>query len=143
MRGLIRTLLADVARKGLPGAHHFFITFDTRHKDVIMSDQLHRQYPKDIPIIIKDWFENLSVHEKGFEITLNFNNIPEPIYIPFAAIRTFVDPSVEFGLHLEETDSENSKDKSPDLSVVKNHSQEKKPSETQKHADVISLDNFR
>ena len=106
MRGLIQTVLQDVARNGLPGAHHFFITFDTTHPDVAIADWLRSRYPSEMTIVIQHWFENLSVTEDGFSITLNFGNQPEPLVIPFDAVRTFVDPSVEFGLRFETHDEE-------------------------------------
>ena len=101
MRGLIQSVLNDVAEHGLPGAHHFFITFDTRHPGVILADWLRERYPTEMTIVIQHWFENLTVTDEGFSITLNFGNNPEPMVIPFDALRTFVDPSVEFGLRFE------------------------------------------
>lgn len=101
MRGLIRQVLTDVRQHGLPGEHHFFITFDTTHPDVQLADWLRARYPDEMTIVIQHWFENLEVDEEGFTITLNFGNQPEPMRIPFDALRTFVDPSVEFGLRFE------------------------------------------
>ncbi|MCC6864169.1 MAG: hypothetical protein IT544_05135, partial [Rhodobacteraceae bacterium] len=98
MRGLIQSVLQDVSENGLPGAHHFFITFDTKHPDVCIADWLKARYPLEMTIVIQDWFENLTTTDKSFSITLNFGNQPEPLIIPFDAVRTFVDPSVEFGL---------------------------------------------
>ena len=110
MRGLIRQVMEGVARDGLPGEHHFFITLNTRHEDVAMADWLRARYPQEITIVIQHWFENLVVDPDGFAVTLNFGNQPEPLYIPFDAISTFVDPSVEFGLkfetHLDEDDED-------------------------------------
>lgn len=101
MRGLIQSVLEDVARNGLPGAHHFFITFDTNHPDVAIADWLRERYPDEMTVVIQHWFENLEVTDEGFSVTLNFGNQPEPLVIPFDAVRTFVDPSVEFGLRFE------------------------------------------
>ncbi|RRH72206.1 SspB family protein [Falsigemmobacter faecalis] len=101
MRGLIRQVLTEVRQNGLPGEHHFFITFDTTHPDVQIADWLRARYPEEMTIVIQHWFENLEVDEEGFTITLNFGNQPEPMRIPFDALRTFVDPSVEFGLRFE------------------------------------------
>ncbi|MEZ5796468.1 MAG: ClpXP protease specificity-enhancing factor SspB [Paracoccaceae bacterium] len=106
MRGLIQTVLQDVARNGLPGAHHFFITFDTTHPDVAIADWLKQRYPREMTVVIQHWFENLEVTDEGFSITLNFGNQPEPLVIPFDAVRTFVDPSVEFGLRFETHEEE-------------------------------------
>lgn len=106
MQGLIADVLDDVAEHGLPGEHHFFITFDTRDDGVEMADWLRERYPEEMTIVIQHWFDNLNVDDEGFTITLNFGNAPEPLRIPFDALRTFVDPSVEFGLRFETQDSE-------------------------------------
>ncbi len=105
MRGLIQEVLEDVAQNGLPGEHHFFITFDTRHPGVALADWLHARYPEEMTIVIQHWFEDLDVREDEFSITLNFGDNPEPIVLPYDAIRTFVDPSVEFGLRFESHDT--------------------------------------
>ena len=114
MRGLIQKVLQDVAENGLPGAHHFFITFDTTHPDVAIADWLKSRYPAEMTVVIQHWFENLVVTDEGFSITLNFGNQPEPMVIPFDAVRTFVDPSVEFGLRFETHDSADSGDEDDD-----------------------------
>ena len=105
-RSLIQKVLQDVAQHGLPGAHHFFITFDTTHPDVAIADWLKQRYPAEMTVVIQHWFENLEVTDDGFSITLNFGNQPEPMVIPFDAVRTFVDPSVEFGLRFETHEDE-------------------------------------
>ena len=112
MRGLIQTVLRDVAKNGLPGAHHFFITFDSTVEGVQMADWLRNRYPGEMTIVIQHWFDNLTVSDEGFTITLNFGDNPEPLAIPFDAVRTFVDPSVEFGLRFEthEDDEEGEED---------------------------------
>lgn len=129
MRTLIEQVLSDVAENGLPGEHHFFITFDTNHPGVALAPWLHDRYPGEMTIVIQHWFDNLDVTSEGFGITLNFGDNPEPLYIPFDAIRTFVDPSVEFGLRFETQDDD---DDSPD------------PDEDSDHdAEIVSLDSFR
>ncbi len=137
MRGLIKTVLTDVSKTGLPGAHHFFITFDTREDGVDIADWLHDRYPEEMTIVMQHWFENLEVGENGFAITLNFGDAPEPLYIPYTAIKTFVDPSVEFGLRFEgpEDDVEDEEYLEDTIEVE----------ETEPHhdADVVSLDSFR
>lgn len=135
MRGLIQTVLSDVASNGLPGNHHFFITFDTTHPDVAIADWLRARYPAEMTIVIQHWYENLEVTDEGFSITLNFGNQPEPLVIPFDAVRTFVDPSVEFGLRFE---THSGDDEGDDEAPV----DEEVP--TQPHAaEVVSLDKFR
>lgn len=106
MRGLIRTVLEDVQRDGLPGEHHFFITFDTGHPDVEIADWLSDRYPGEMTVVMQHWFDNLEVTDDGFAVTLNFGDAPERLYIPFDAVLTFVDPSVEFGLRFESMDGE-------------------------------------
>lgn len=110
MQGLIADVLRAVASEGLPGEHHFFITFDTRDPDVEMADWLRERYPEEMTIVIQHWFDNLEISPDGFNITLNFGNSPEPLYIPFDALRTFVDPSVEFGLRFETQNEDDDED---------------------------------
>ncbi len=110
MRGLIQTVLRDVAAHGLPGAHHFFITFDTTVDGVVMADWLRSRYPGEMTVVIQHWFDNLTVSDDGFTVTLNFGDNPEPLAIPFDAVRTFVDPSVEFGLRFETHDDDDEDD---------------------------------
>ena len=90
----------------MPGDHNFFITFDTSEDGVEMADWLRERYPEEMTIVIQHWFDNLTVDDEGFTVTLNFGNSPEPMRIPFDALRTFVDPSVEFGLRFETQESE-------------------------------------
>lgn len=137
MRGLIQDVLSDVAEHGLPGAHHFFITFDTNHPDVDIADWLRARYPSDMTVVIQHWFENLVVDDDGFAVTLNFGNQPEPLYIPFDAVRTFVDPSVEFGLRFETHDSE---DDDEDEDEDGDDGDDEPPHHD---AEVVSLDKFR
>ena len=114
MQGLIADVLQGVADNGLPGEHHFFITFDTREDGVEMADWLRDRYPDEMTIVIQHWFDNLVVTDEGFSITLNFGNSPEPMVIPFDAIRTFVDPSFDFCLLFETQDSDDDVDDNDD-----------------------------
>jgi hypothetical protein len=102
LRGVVRSVLADAAKKGLPGDHHFFITFDTHADGVKMSERLRAQYPEEMTVILQHQFWDLTVSDIGFEVGLSFGGITERLNIPFDAITAFVDPSVQFGLQFEE-----------------------------------------
>jgi uncharacterized protein len=102
LRGVVRTVLIDTARKGLPGDHHFYISFDTRADGVRMSDRLRAQYPEEMTIILQHQFWDLKVDEDEFEVGLSFGGVPEKLSVPFEAINGFFDPSVQFGLQFEE-----------------------------------------
>lgn len=143
MRGLIKTVLEDVAEHGLPGAHHFFITFDTTHEKVDIADWLHDRYPTDMTVVMQHWYENLDVGEDGFAVTLNFGDQPEPLYIPYDAIKTFVDPSVEFGLRFETGDDD--EDDGDDPGPGSRPDKDRDTSDDAPHADaeIVSLDRFR
>jgi hypothetical protein len=142
MRGLIFNVLEQVRDHGLPGNHHFFITFDTTHPDVQLADWLKDRYPEEMTVVIQHWFDNLEVREDGFSITLNFGDQPEPIQIPFDAIQTFVDPSVEFGLRFENQDIDEDKAKADDNEPSAGTT-ETSDEEPRQEAEVVSLDQFR
>ncbi len=137
MRGLIMEVLRGVEREGLPGEHHFFITFDTRHPDAEMADWLRERYPEEMTVVMQHWFDNLAVSDEGFAVTLNFGDQPEPLYIPFSAICTFVDPSVEFGLRFELQDDSEDEEDDDDASIPDEESAERT------EAEVVSLDKWR
>ncbi|MEO9897587.1 MAG: ClpXP protease specificity-enhancing factor SspB [Paracoccaceae bacterium] len=152
MRGLIRKVLDDVAANGLPGAHHFFITFDTSHPDAELADWLSDRYPGEMTVVMQHWYDNLDVRDDGFGVSLNFGEAPEPLYIPYDAIKTFVDPSVEFGLRFETQDEDEAAD--DDLVSVEQDDEltdEVSDADAETDADddadadaqVVSLDSFR
>lgn len=154
MRGLIQQVLTDIAENGLPGEHHFFITFDTMHPDVEIADWLSDRYPGEMTVVIQHWFDNLDVTDEGFSITLNFGENPEPLYIPYDSIKTFVDPSVEFGLRFEtqsdEDDDDDADEDSADIETIPEAPMHEmaepdadEPAPERKEADVVSLDQFR
>ena len=138
MRGLIQEVLIGIAKDGLPGEHHFFITFDTMHADVEIADWLSDRYPGEMTVVIQHWFDNLNVTDEGFTITLNFGDNPETLYIPYDAIQTFVDPSVEFGLRFEAAEETDASIEAP-MDVMA----EDEPAEERQDAEVVSLDQFR
>ena len=145
MRGLIQHVLRDVRDNGLPGVHHFFITFDTTHPEVDIAEWLHDRYPGEMTVVMQHWFDNLVVEDDFFSVTLNFGDQPEDLTIPYDAILTFVDPSVEFGLrfesHEEDDDDEDEEDLAPFTEVT---DEEIEAEEAEKpEADVVSLDSFR
>ncbi|MGO8739602.1 ClpXP protease specificity-enhancing factor SspB [Rhodoblastus sp.] len=110
LRGVVRKVLADAAREGLPGEHHFYITFRTQGPGVKLSARLREQYPNEMTIILQFQFWDLQVDEESFDVGLHFKNIPERLHIPFDAITGFYDPSVQFGLKFEvseDNDDEN------------------------------------
>jgi hypothetical protein len=136
-RQVMVDVLAQVARDGLPGKHHFFITFDTTHPGVDMNPALKERYPKEMMIVMQEWFEDLAVMKDRFSVTLSFGGVPEPIVIPFESIKTFVDPSVEFGLRFdahEEADGEPEGDIPPPAPT---------PIKPPGEGAVVSLDKFR
>lgn len=135
MRGLIRNVLRDVQSNGLPGNHHFFITFDTTHPDAELSRWLGERYPKEMTVVLQHWFDGLEVSDTGFSVILKFSGKPEPLFIPFDAITTFADPSAEFGLRFETT---------TDTDEVEEAPMDTAPEETEhKDAEIVSLDSFR
>ncbi len=98
LRSVIRVVLADVALKGLPGDHHFYITFDTRVDGVRLSARLKAAYPEEMTIVLQHQFWDLAVGNEDFDVGLAFNGIPERLHVPFRAVKAFMDPSVQFGL---------------------------------------------
>jgi uncharacterized protein len=102
LRGVVRSVLIDAAKKGLPGEHHFYITFATKADGVRISDRLLGQYPEEMTIILQHQFWDLKVGDDEFEVGLSFGGIPEKLTVPFEAINGFFDPSVQFGLQFEE-----------------------------------------
>lgn len=140
MRGLIRRVLADVARDGLPGDHHFFISFDTNHPGVDIAPWLHDRYPEDMTIVLQHWFDGLDVRADGFSVTLNFGESQEPLIVPWAAMKTFVDPSVEFGFRFERHDDEEEHEPIEEAPFAE---MEEEPEAPRKDAEVVSLDKFR
>ena len=139
MRSLIQDVLADVKINGLPGEHHFFITFDTNHAEVEMAPWLKERYPTEITVVMQHWYDDLEVRDDGFSVTLNFGDTPEHLVIPYEAILTFVDPSVEFGLRFESSEEEDSNDE-PAVFSSEDADIKKVDTET---GQIVSLDSFR
>lgn len=144
MRGLIQNVLEMVEAEGLPGEHHFFITFDTSHPDVQIADWLSDRYPTEMTVVMQHWYENLKVTDEGFAVTLNFGDAPERLFVPYDAIKTFVDPSVEFGLRFESQDEEDGPPDEPGPGTAPDPDEDTPEPATEHHdAEVVSLDKFR
>jgi hypothetical protein len=102
LRGMVRDVLAEAAKnKGMPGEHHFFITFDTTAEDVRLSPRLRAQYPEEMTVVLQHQFWDLKVTDEAFEVGLSFGGVAERLFVPFDAIKAFADPSVQFTLQFE------------------------------------------
>jgi hypothetical protein len=147
LRGVLRRVLTDAAQHGLPGEHHFFITFVSTADGVKLSPRLLAQYPEEMTVILQHQFWDLTVTEDRFEVGLSFNGIPERLVVPFNSIKSFFDPSVQFGLQFEpsETVAEPVSGAPPEQAApgtitAVTDDQPAKPSEG---AEVVRLDRFR
>ncbi len=157
MHIIVSKVLTTVKDKGLPGNHHFFISFMTKFPGVKLSKTLLNKYPREMTIVLQYQFQDLTTDSKGFGVSLSFNGIKESIYVPYAAITTFADPSVQFGLQFREvgysfsdqeelelevelekqsTEAANTKDKKSKKSTKKNE-------DPNSSTNVVSLDTFR
>jgi hypothetical protein len=154
LRGVLRKVLADVAKNGLPGEHHFSITFATKAAGVRLSPRLAAQYPQDMTIILQHQFWDLAVSEDAFEVGLSFGGIPERVTVPFAAVTAFFDPSVQFGLQFETVANDGEAPASEAVTRDAPAAAEKKsdtpaipapapPDAGSAGAEVVSLDRFR
>ena len=156
LRGVLRRVLTDAAEHGLPGEHHFFITFVSTAEGVKLSPRLLAQYPEEMTIILQHQFWDLVVTEDRFEVGLSFGGIPERLVVPFSSIKSFLDPSVKFGLQFEPSDADAAAEapgaKLPAVAApsalpvaepspaAENTDEPVKPSEG---AEVVRLDRFR
>jgi hypothetical protein len=153
LRGVLRRVLSDAAAHGLPGEHHFFITFLSRDEGVKLSPRLLAQYPEEMTVILQHQFWDLVVSEDRFEVGLSFGGVPERLVVPFSAIKSFFDPSVQFGLKFEPSDAAAEAPKNAPaapassaatvpapLPATETSEQPAKPSEG---AEVVRLDRFR
>ena len=146
--GAIRSILTDVSKQGLPGNHHLYITFDMANEEVNISKSLRTKYPEEMTIVIQNWYDGLTVNESSFAITLNFGNVLESMIIPFSAIKSFVDPSVEFGLSFDTKVNSVIKpineDEFFDLKNQNSVKSSREPTlDVKKSGDIVNLENFR
>jgi uncharacterized protein len=151
MRGVLRRVMTDAAKQGLPGDHHFYITFLTQAEDVKLSPRLMAQYPEEMTIILQHQFWDLVVTEDRFEVGLSFGGVPERLVVPFNAIKSFLDPSVQFGLQFDtgEAAAAAADDKPPASTAVAPAPAEEAPAAADgdknpgEGAEVVRLDRFR
>ena len=139
LRGVMREALMRTSRDGLRGEHHFYLSFRTDYHGVVLSDDLVAKYPEEMTIVLQHQFWGLEVREKEFSVSLSFQGRPEQLTIPFAAVTSFADPSVKFGLQFETTATEPTDAaalpaKIPADETVKPQRQE---------AEIVTLDKFR
>ena len=142
MLDMVRNILKKVSKDGLPKSHHFLITFFSNSKGVIIPDWMKEKYPDTMTIIIRNWFENLFVSEKKFEISLNFNNNVERLIIPFSSIELFADPSVDFAISFNQVNSTQSNETEND-NEADDQINTKKDKLRKKNKNVIDLKNFK
>jgi len=148
LRGVLRQVLADAAAHGLPGDHHFYITFLSKAEGVKLSPRLLAQYPEEMTIILQHQFWDLVVTEDRFEVGLSFGGTPERLVVPFSAIKGFFDPSVQFGLQFESPEPEPAQAEVPaapaPAAVAAQESEpDTEPPTPSEGAEVVRLDRFR
>lgn len=153
LRGVVRQAISEVQKDGLPGDHHFYITFQTDYAGVSIPDYLHERYPGEMTIVLQYQFENLTVDEHTIGVTLSFNNIPERLIIPLAAVTIFADPSVNFALQFQplgdmlsgdEEDGFGGPDQDGPAPKGKGKAKKSKTDSGEaKTGEVVSLDQFR
>ncbi|HTE98896.1 MAG TPA: ClpXP protease specificity-enhancing factor SspB [Bradyrhizobium sp.] len=148
LRGVLRRVLTDAAENGLPGDHHFFITFLSTAEGVKLSPRLLAQYPEEMTVILQHQFWDLTVTEDRFEVGLSFGGIAERLVVPFNSIKSFFDPSVQFGLQFEPADAPAASlpaVPAPAAPAVPTPAIENKdePAKPNEGAEVVRLDRFR
>jgi hypothetical protein len=150
LRGVLRRVLTDAAEHGLPGDHHFFITFVSTADGVKLSPRLLAQYPEEMTVILQHQFWDLVVTEDRFEVGLSFGGIPERLVVPFSAIKSFFDPSVQFGLQFETSDAPLADAETPAAPLPATSALPAPPKESNEEpakptegAEVVRLDRFR
>ena len=149
LRGVVRKALRQAAAHGLPGNHHFYITFKTRHPDVDVPSYLTEKYPDEMTIVLQYQFWDLEVREENFEVMLSFNDKRERLFIPFAALTGFADPSVKFGLQFQ-SPADTPEIMEPDDFAASEGAEDDPDGEAEGDGDapkiggeVVSLDQFR
>lgn len=148
LRGVVRKVLTEVSRTGLPGEHHFFISFVTHAPGVRISQRLLEQYDKEMTIVLQNQFWDLKVHDTSFEVGLSFDGVNEMLYVPFSAIKGFFDPSVQFGLQFEVANAGDTEETGEDAAETAEFDETtqdlaQETPEADNGEKVVSLDSFR
>lgn len=146
LRTVVRDALTEAAEYGLPGDHHFYVTFATGHPDVDIPEYLHSQYPQEMTIVIQYQFYALTVDEDQFSVTLSFNNARERLTVPFAAVTTFADPAVNFALQFQAgmiDDGVPVLDMGDDEEAARSDQSDAAPKADESEDKVVTLDQFR
>lgn len=146
LRGVIKAALEKAAGDGLPGEHHFYIAFRTSAKNVHISPRLVEKYPDEMTIVLQHQFWDLDVRDDHFSIGLSFSNIPEKLVVPYSAVTSFYDPTVQFGLQFEDGQDEASTadSKTSQHQLTEPATPAEQPAESSdKESGVVSLDSFR
>jgi hypothetical protein len=141
LRNVMRLALDRVAREGLPGEHHFYITFRTDHPGVRMPARLKAQYPHEMTVVLQHQFEALEADADGFAVTLFFGGVPAHLTVPWLAVTQFADPSVRFGLRFELKESEATPE--PEATSPETAPDKPAPTPSAETPQVVSLDAFR
>lgn len=141
LRGVMADALSQVEAFGLPDDHHFYITFDTTHDGSVLPDWLALQHPDQITIVLQHEFSDLKVSPDGFAVRMSFASKPADIYVPFDAVLTFVDPSVEFGLKFDASEPDEGDER--EIADASDPAAEGDETAEKGSADVVSLDQFR
>jgi hypothetical protein len=161
LRGVVRKVLSEVARTGLPGEHHFYISFRTQAPGVRISSRMLEKYPEEMTIVLQHQFWDLKVDEHAFEVGLSFGAVPERLLVPFTAVKGFIDPSVQFALQFEPVLAAADADpaivaeaeRGPEIPAIlretaegeKDAAPEPRPAKAgdDRSADIVSIDAFR
>lgn len=144
MRSVVRETLRRVERDGLPGEHHFYITFHTHHSGAQVSETLKARYPREMTIVLQHQFWDFRVDDDKFQVTLSFGGAPEKLVIPFAALTAFADPSIKFGLQFQQAAAnEGGEDLVASPLTYDNEMLLEDSTDESASAEIISLDAFR
>jgi uncharacterized protein len=143
LRSVVREALLRVKKSGLPGSHHMYVTFRTKAPGVELADRLRERFPDDMTIVLQHQFWGLDVEDDKFEVTLSFNKLHERLVIPFAAITSFVDPAVQFGLQFVPTVAPPARSAKVEGGEKKPPAAASDPEEKPKTGQVVTLDAFR